>query len=101
MGKQCRCGSTARSSTAGSGTAGTPAAVSGRALTRSPLPSLRPTRPHPPSCRQVEFPDGRATLCLLPAMFHKKLWVKKGNYLVVEDAPEVGWFPPCMVHGYS
>ena len=37
---------------------------------------------------QVEFPDGRSTLCLLPAKFHKKLWVKNGNYLIVEDAPE-------------
>jgi probable RNA-binding protein EIF1AD len=37
---------------------------------------------------QVEFPDGRTTLCLLPAKFHKKLWIKKGNYLIVEDSPE-------------
>ena len=36
----------------------------------------------------MEFPDGRSTLCLLPAKFHKKLWVKKGNFLVIEDAPE-------------
>ncbi len=36
----------------------------------------------------MEFPDGRSTLCLLPAKFHKKLWVKNGNYLIVEDAPE-------------
>lgn len=36
----------------------------------------------------MEFPDGRATLCLLPAKFHKKLWVKKGNFLIIEDAPE-------------
>lgn len=33
---------------------------------------------------QVEFPDGRRTLCLIPAKFHKKLWIKNGNFLVVE-----------------
>lgn len=37
---------------------------------------------------QVQFPDGRNTLCLLPAKFHKKLWIKKGNFLIVEDAAE-------------
>lgn len=37
---------------------------------------------------QVEFPDGRKTLCLLPAKFHKTLWIKKGNYLIVEDCAE-------------
>eukprot|EP00887_Chlorella_sp_A99_P007364 scaffold2.g7364.t1 len=37
---------------------------------------------------EVEFPEGRATLALLPAKFHKKLWIKRGTYLVVEDASE-------------
>ena len=37
----------------------------------------------------MEYPDGRSTLCLLPAKFHKKLWIKKGNFLYVEAA-EVG-----------
>ncbi|KAL4422874.1 hypothetical protein ABPG75_009071 [Micractinium tetrahymenae] len=37
---------------------------------------------------EVEFPDGRSTLCLLPAKFHKKLWIRKGSFLIVEDAPE-------------
>ncbi|KAI3430572.1 hypothetical protein D9Q98_005165 [Chlorella vulgaris] len=38
---------------------------------------------------EVAFPDGRTTLCLLPAKFHKKLWIKKGNYLIVtEDGAE-------------
>jgi probable RNA-binding protein EIF1AD len=42
-----------------------------------------------PLTRQVAFPDGRTTLCLLPAKFHKKLWIKKGNYLIVtEDGAE-------------
>lgn len=39
---------------------------------------------------QVEYPDGRSTLCLLPAKFHKKVWVRKGSYLIVEDVPEAG-----------
>ena len=38
----------------------------------------------------MEFPDGRSTLALLPAKFHKKLWVRKGSYLIVEDAAEAG-----------
>lgn len=37
---------------------------------------------------EVEYPDGRSTLCLLPAKFHKKLWIKKGNYLYIEDVKE-------------
>lgn len=41
-----------------------------------------------PIPRQVEFPDSRSTLCLLPAKFHKKLWIRKGSFLIVEDAPE-------------
>lgn len=49
-------------------------------------PPPRHLLPRPPA--QVEFPDGRTALCLLPAKFHKKLWVKKGNYLVVEGAAE-------------
>ena len=43
-----------------------------------------PCRPHP-LCRQVEFPDGRRTLCLLPAKFHKTVWVKRGNFLIIES----------------
>lgn len=34
---------------------------------------------------QVEFPEGRKTLCLLPAKFHKKLWINRGTFLIVED----------------
>ncbi len=44
------------------------------------VPSLAP-----PALLQVEYPDKRTTLCLLPAKFHKKLWIKKGNYLYVES----------------
>lgn len=39
----------------------------------------------PSSSLQVEFPDGRTTLCLLPAKFHKKLWIKRGNFLIIEN----------------
>lgn len=47
--------------------------------------------PSPPRLghAQVEFPDGRRTLCLIPAKFHKKLWIKNGNFLVVEAAEGV------------
>jgi len=39
---------------------------------------------------QVEFPGGRRTLAMLPARFNKKLWVRRGGYLVVEEAPGDG-----------
>ncbi|KAK9830876.1 hypothetical protein WJX81_000816 [Elliptochloris bilobata] len=39
---------------------------------------------------EVEFPDGRRTLAMLPARFNKKLWVRRGGYLVVEEAEDVG-----------
>lgn len=37
---------------------------------------------------EVEYPDGRTTLVLMPARFNKKLWVKRGGYLVIEDSPQ-------------
>ncbi len=37
---------------------------------------------------EVQFPDGKRTLCLIPARFHKKLWIKRGNYLIIENAEE-------------
>lgn len=54
-------------------------------LTSSPAP--------PPlfiyfSAPQVQFPDGKRTLCLIPARFHKKLWIKRGNYLIIENVEE-------------
>ncbi|KAK2077849.1 hypothetical protein QBZ16_003717 [Prototheca wickerhamii] len=33
---------------------------------------------------EVEFPDGKRTLCIIPAKFHKKLWIRNGSYLMVE-----------------
>ena len=38
---------------------------------------------HPPP-KQVEFPYGKRTLCIIPAKFHKKLWIRNGSYLMVE-----------------
>lgn len=57
------------------------AAASGRRRRRSPLP---------PVSRQVERPDGSNALVLLPARFHKTLWIKRGGYLVVTAPPGVG-----------
>lgn len=36
-------------------------------------------------CFQVERADGTTTFVLLPARFHKRLWIKRGGYLVVTD----------------
>ena len=33
---------------------------------------------------QVEAPDGQNSLVLLPARFNKKLWVRRGGYLIVQ-----------------
>ena len=39
-------------------------------------------------CLQVEFPNGRRTLAMLPARFNKKLWVRRGGYLIVDEAED-------------
>ena len=31
--------------------------------------------------------DGASALVLLPARFRKKVWIKKGSYLIVEESP--------------
>ena len=36
----------------------------------------------------MEFPDGRRTLAMLPARFNKKLWVRRGGYLIVDEAAD-------------
>lgn len=41
-----------------------------------------------PAAAQVEFPDGRQTLVLMPAKFNKKLWVKRGGFVMVEDSAQ-------------
>ena len=37
------------------------------------------------SCMQAETADGRDLLCFLPAKFNKKLWIKRGGYIIVEE----------------
>ncbi len=37
---------------------------------------------------QVELPDGTQTLCMMPAKFNKKLWVKRGGYLIINESQE-------------
>eukprot|EP00850_Spirogloea_muscicola_P008454 SM000045S16199 [mRNA] locus=s45:263590:264906:+ [translate_table: standard] len=54
------------------------------------LPPLNPNSSNPepstPNRRgaQVEGADGRTTLALLPAKFRKLLWLKRGNYVIVD-----------------
>jgi probable RNA-binding protein EIF1AD len=37
---------------------------------------------------QVEYADGATTLCMMPAKFNRKLWVRRGGFLIVESSPE-------------
>jgi len=37
---------------------------------------------------QVEYPDSRTTLVLMPAKFNKMLWVRRGGYLIVEESQD-------------
>ncbi|KAK9814192.1 hypothetical protein WJX72_001988 [[Myrmecia] bisecta] len=39
---------------------------------------------------EVEYPDGHKTLSLLPARFNKKLWVKRGGYLIIQEGASDG-----------
>lgn len=32
----------------------------------------------------VELPDGHRALVILPAKFHKKIWIRKGSYVIVK-----------------
>jgi len=38
---------------------------------------------------EVEYPNKERILCLLPARFHKTIWVKRGNYVIVEPFSEL------------
>jgi len=38
---------------------------------------------------EVEYPSKERILCLLPAKFHKTIWVKRGNYVIVEPFSEL------------
>lgn len=35
---------------------------------------------------EVEYPNGRQTLVIMPAKFNKMLWVRRGGFLIVEDS---------------
>ena len=39
---------------------------------------------------QVTLPGGRNTLCLLPAKFNKKLWIRRGGYLIIDQGEQGG-----------
>jgi translation initiation factor IF-1 len=32
----------------------------------------------------VKLPSGKQTLCVLPNKFNKKLWIKRGGYLIIQ-----------------
>jgi len=38
---------------------------------------------------EVEYPDGGRILCLLPAKFKKRIWIKRGNFLIIEPFAEL------------
>ena len=40
--------------------------------------------------QQVTRADGQNTLCLLPAKFNKKLWIRRGGYLVIDQGEQDG-----------
>lgn len=51
---------------------------------------------------QVKLPDGQQTLCVLPSKFNKKLWVKRGGFLIIEhgevinaDTQQKAWCRMC------
>ena len=33
---------------------------------------------------EVIYPDGNSILALIPAKFQKKIWIKKGNFVIIE-----------------
>eukprot|EP01103_Thecamoeba_quadrilineata_P019676 TRINITY_DN8076_c0_g1_i1.p1 TRINITY_DN8076_c0_g1~~TRINITY_DN8076_c0_g1_i1.p1 ORF type:complete len:133 (+),score=30.60 TRINITY_DN8076_c0_g1_i1:132-530(+) len=33
---------------------------------------------------EIEYPNGEKVLCLLPSKFIKKIWVKRGDFLIVD-----------------
>jgi len=39
---------------------------------------------------EIEYPNGDKTLCQIPQKFHKLIWIKRGNYLLVRE-PKEGW----------
>eukprot|EP00873_Tetraselmis_striata_P000449 jgi/Tetstr1/420713/TSEL_011796.t1 len=49
---------------------------------------VRALHPRGGNIFEVEHPDRRKTLVLLPSRFQKKLWVKNGGYLIIEESAE-------------
>ena len=33
----------------------------------------------------MSYPDGKSTLVLLPAKFNKKLWVRRGGFVIIDE----------------
>lgn len=44
--------------------------------------------PPPLTTNQVERPDKSTCMVLLPARFHKKMWIKRGGFLLIRAPPE-------------
>jgi len=38
---------------------------------------------------EVEHTNGQRVLCTIPKKFHKLIWIKKGNFLIVRNPPEL------------
>jgi probable RNA-binding protein EIF1AD len=68
-------------------------------VTREVLDSYPTPEPHQQIVRvtemrggniiEVEYPDRTRILCLLPAKFKKTVWVKRGNYVIIEPFTEI------------
>ena len=46
------------------------------------------SNPHPPTLslpEQVEYPNGTKTLVMIPSKYQKKLWIRRGSYVIVDD----------------
>eukprot|EP01087_Luapelamoeba_hula_P020211 TRINITY_DN6857_c0_g1_i1.p1 TRINITY_DN6857_c0_g1~~TRINITY_DN6857_c0_g1_i1.p1 ORF type:complete len:211 (-),score=60.69 TRINITY_DN6857_c0_g1_i1:178-810(-) len=38
---------------------------------------------------EVQYPNGEQILCLLPAKFNKTIWIKRGQYVIIEPFTEL------------
>jgi len=38
---------------------------------------------------EVEYPNAERVLCLIPTKFQKRIWIKRGNYVIIEPFTEV------------
>ena len=77
-----------------SASAAAAAAAAAAFLCRDPLllllthPSFAPAALSSKMNKQVERPDKSTCMVLLPAKFHKKMWIKRGGFLIVRAPPE-------------